>query len=105
MMREVAQELLRYDRMSTGIYEYPLAAATHIALRKTGDFLASEQGSSISRVIFTVFLQIDVNSYKKILPLYFPPAPPPSERSGDAAQPQPPAAVESKEKEKTSSAT
>ncbi|KZV96260.1 macro domain-containing protein [Exidia glandulosa HHB12029] len=91
---------IAFSGISTGIYGYPLDAATHIALRTTRDFLTSEKGSSISRVIFTVFRSIDVNSYKKILPLYFPPAPAPSEPKEDAAQP----AEESKEKEKTPSA-
>ncbi|EJD35625.1 A1pp-domain-containing protein [Auricularia subglabra TFB-10046 SS5] len=66
---------IAFSGISTGVYGYPLDDATHIALRTTRDFLISERGASIARVIFTVFRQIDVDSYKKILPLYFPPVP------------------------------
>ncbi|KAH7099168.1 A1pp-domain-containing protein [Auriculariales sp. MPI-PUGE-AT-0066] len=67
-------ESVAFSGISTGIYGYPLDDATHVALRTTHNFLNSDAGQSIQRVIFTLFRQIDVDSYKKILPLYFPPA-------------------------------
>lgn len=75
LAREHKLATIAFSGISTGIYGYPLDDATHVALRTTRDFLTSEQGSSIERVVFTVFRQIDVDSYKKILPLYFPPVP------------------------------
>ncbi|KAL8278494.1 hypothetical protein RQP46_009184 [Phenoliferia psychrophenolica] len=66
---------LAFSGISTGIYGYPLDDATRVALDVTRNFLASPAGASIEHVIFTVFRQIDVDSYLSIVPEFFPPPP------------------------------
>ncbi|KAK4701998.1 hypothetical protein P7C70_g4226, partial [Phenoliferia sp. Uapishka_3] len=66
---------LAFSGISTGIYGYPLDAATRVALDVTRNFLASPDGASLDRVIFTVFRNVDVQSYMTIVPEFFPPAP------------------------------
>ncbi|KAM0753980.1 A1pp-domain-containing protein [Meredithblackwellia eburnea MCA 4105] len=66
---------LAFSGISTGIYGYPLDDATHVALDVVRTFLATDRGASVNKVIFTVFRQIDVDSYFNIVPSFFPPPP------------------------------
>jgi len=54
---EVAEELgiasIAFPAISTGVYGYPLARATRIALNETRRHLVS--GSALDRVVFTCF--------------------------------------------------
>ncbi|KAF9524841.1 hypothetical protein CPB83DRAFT_860569 [Crepidotus variabilis] len=59
--------------ISTGIYSYPIVAATRIALETARDVLDSEKGSKIERIIFVVWSDKDKNVYQTLIPEYFPP--------------------------------
>nr|XP_018264810.1 LRP16 family protein [Kwoniella dejecticola CBS 10117]OBR86968.1 LRP16 family protein [Kwoniella dejecticola CBS 10117] len=67
-----------FSSISTGVYGYPIQAATEIAIETTRTSLEADQ--SISRVIYVVFSQRDEDVYKSIIPRFFPPPPssPPS---------------------------
>jgi len=62
-----------FPSISTGIYGYPIEAATRIALCTARQFLESEQGSQIENVIFVVWSDKDKSVYEQILPEIFPP--------------------------------
>ncbi|MEW6251084.1 MAG: O-acetyl-ADP-ribose deacetylase [Planctomycetota bacterium] len=55
---------IAFPAISTGVYGYPFDAATEIALRTTGDFLAGEP--RIERVIFVFFGQSDYEAALRI---------------------------------------
>ena len=59
--------------ISTGVYGYPNEAAAHVALSSVRRFLGEDpRGKQLQRVIFCLFLNIDVELYAKLLPRYFP---------------------------------
>lgn len=82
---------IAFPCISTGIYGYPIEDATHVALTVVRDFVESEAGSKLERVIFTIWTQRDkgvyecvfymqtirpcahILSFRELLPLYFPP--------------------------------
>jgi len=64
---------IAFPSISTGIYGYPVRQATNIALRETRDFLESDEGQDLSRVVFVVFSDEDWDVYEELLPLHFPP--------------------------------
>ncbi|GAA6026961.1 hypothetical protein JCM8097_005998 [Rhodosporidiobolus ruineniae] len=105
-----------FSGISTGVYGYPLDDAAQVACDEVRKFLEGPDGDKIDAVIYTVFRQIDVNSYLDNLPAYFPP-PPSSDQPAsatdekdkpsveqqeavDGAQDKPPKAKEGDEKEK-----
>ncbi|KAI0312289.1 A1pp-domain-containing protein [Amylostereum chailletii] len=59
--------------ISTGVYGYPPEEAAHVALAETRRFLDSDDGKTIERVVFVVFLPEDEDIYRRLIPLYFPP--------------------------------
>ncbi|KAF9048649.1 hypothetical protein BJ165DRAFT_1041213 [Panaeolus papilionaceus] len=62
-----------FPSISTGIYSFPIEAATRIALQTTRSFLASKEGETLERVIFVVWSDKDKDVYRSLLPEYFPP--------------------------------
>jgi len=64
---------IAFPSVSTGVYGYPIADATHIALNTTREFLDSDAGNEMERVIFVVWSNKDKDVYRKLLPIYFPP--------------------------------
>jgi len=71
---------IAFPSISTGVYRYPKDDAAHVALSEVRAFLDTEAGDQIEQVIFVVFNpgfsggeERDIDIYKKILPLYFPP--------------------------------
>ncbi|KAI1187557.1 macro domain-containing protein [Nemania serpens] len=65
---------IAFCAISTGIYRYPSYDAATIACATVKNFLASEEGKNIDKVIFVTFDAKDVRSYNTLLPRYFPPA-------------------------------
>ncbi|KAF6757066.1 A1pp-domain-containing protein [Ephemerocybe angulata] len=65
---------IAFPCISTGIYGYPIEDATHIALKTVRDFIESEEGSKLERVIFVIWTPRDKGVYETLLPEYFPPA-------------------------------
>ncbi|KAG7448106.1 A1pp-domain-containing protein [Guyanagaster necrorhizus] len=67
---------IAFPSISTGIYGYPIKDATHIALNEVRQFVATEPGSTLERVIFVVWSNKDRDVYQDLLPEYFPPSVP-----------------------------
>ncbi len=55
---------IAFPSISTGIYGYPLEAATRVALTETGNFL--ENDSSIEKVIFACYPPENATVYRKV---------------------------------------
>lgn len=74
---EISKEDLKafqaFPCISTGIYGYPNEPACKVALGTVQKFLQERNNAeSIDRVIFCLFLPVDVELYHKHLPEYFP---------------------------------
>jgi O-acetyl-ADP-ribose deacetylase (regulator of RNase III) len=59
---------IAFSALSTGIYGYPSDEAAPVAIRAVKEFLEGEDGAKLEKVIFTTFVQKDVNAYNKWLP-------------------------------------
>ncbi|RGP80185.1 rna-directed rna polymerase [Fusarium longipes] len=59
--------------VSTGIYGYPHDVAAQIACKTVREFLETEEGEKLSRVVFVTFTSADVKSYNETIPIVFPP--------------------------------
>ncbi|KAF8320130.1 Appr-1-p processing domain protein [Clavulina sp. PMI_390] len=77
---------IAFPSISTGIYGYPIRAATHVAVSQTLQFLESAEGASIERVVFVTFSDEDFLVYQDILPSYFTPVPPPPPYSEESEE-------------------
>ncbi|KAI1276908.1 MACRO domain-containing protein [Xylaria sp. FL0933] len=75
---------IAFSAISTGIYGYPSGDAAAIACSSVRDFLDSEGGKKLHKVIFMTFEEKDVHAYNRLLPRYFPPG------SDTSAEPQDP---------------
>jgi len=64
---------IAFPSVSTGVYGYPIEDATHIALDHVRQFLDTEQGDQLDRVIFVVWSNKDKGVYEDLIPEYFPP--------------------------------
>ncbi|KZT73067.1 A1pp-domain-containing protein [Daedalea quercina L-15889] len=63
-----------FPSISTGIYGYPIEDATHVALDTARQFLDSDYGETLERVVFVVWSDKDKGVYEDLIPFYFPPA-------------------------------
>ena len=64
---------IAFPCISTGVYGYPNDEAAHVALSTVRSFLSEgARRKSFQRIIFCLFLDIDIDLYGKLLPLYFP---------------------------------
>jgi len=70
-MKENKLRSIAFPCISTGVYGYPNDAACNVALRATKAFL-QEYHEDVDRVIFCLFLPVDVELYRQRLPLMFP---------------------------------
>jgi len=70
-MKENGLKSIAFPCISTGIYGYPNDSACNIALRSVRNFLEKNH-QDIDRVIFCLFLPIDVGLYKERMPIMFP---------------------------------
>ncbi|KAL5605375.1 hypothetical protein FOVSG1_005522 [Fusarium oxysporum f. sp. vasinfectum] len=62
-----------FSAISTGVYGFPNLPAAKIACRTVREFLESEEGSKLTRVVFVTFVAPDVNAYNETIPRMFPP--------------------------------
>lgn len=62
---------IAFPCISTGIYGYPNKKAGPIALRAAREFLEAHC-DDMDRIIFCIFLPVDLEIYSQMLPLYFP---------------------------------
>jgi hypothetical protein len=60
--------------VSTGIYGYPLVAASRVALETTRKWLEAHH-DKVDMIVFCTFLEKEWDCYEALLPYYFPPAP------------------------------
>jgi O-acetyl-ADP-ribose deacetylase (regulator of RNase III) len=58
--------------ISTAIYAYPPKDACMVACQRVREFLESEQGKTMERIVFVTFSDADVNAYDTVLPRWFP---------------------------------
>lgn len=80
LIKEQKLRTVAFCCVSTGIFGFPLVTATHIALQVVRDWLEVEENrNSIDRLIFCVFRDVEVESYERIMPSYFPIAEYPAE--------------------------
>jgi len=79
---------IAFPAISTGIYDYPVEDATHIALREARKFCDSENGDKLDRVVFVVWSDKDKGVYQKLIPHYFPPVVPVEEATEPSAEPE-----------------
>jgi len=70
-MKENDLRSIAFPCISTGIYGYPNDAACNVALRAVRRFL-DEHHQQVDRVIFCLFLPVDVKLYRERMPLMFP---------------------------------
>ncbi|PSS03515.1 hypothetical protein PHLCEN_2v3983 [Hermanssonia centrifuga] len=64
---------IAFPSLSTGIYGYPIDAATHIALAEVRQFLDSTDGDNqLDLVTFVVWSDKDKEVYQELIPQYFP---------------------------------
>ncbi|KAG9010974.1 hypothetical protein FRB93_003424 [Tulasnella sp. JGI-2019a] len=63
---EAGLKSIAFPSISTGIYGYPIEDATPIALKTTREFLESEKGAHLDKVIFCVFSDEDKRVYEYV---------------------------------------
>ncbi|KAG8933112.1 hypothetical protein FRC03_008491 [Tulasnella sp. 419] len=63
---------IAFPAISTGAYGYPIREAAHVALRTVREFLETDDGSKLDRVIFVLHTKSDFLVYSELLPQYFP---------------------------------
>lgn len=59
---------IAFCAISTGVYRYPSYDAATVACSTVKNFLASEEGKNIDKVIFVTYEPKDVRSYNLLLP-------------------------------------
>ena len=59
---------IAFSALSTGIYGYPSNEAAPVAINAVKKFLEGEDGDKLENVIFTTFVQKDVDAYNHWLP-------------------------------------
>jgi len=73
LLREHKLKSIAFPCISTGVYGYPNENAAHVALSTVRNWLDNSQYSKeVDRVIFCLFLPIDIDIYNKLMPTYFP---------------------------------
>ncbi|KFM61100.1 MACRO domain-containing protein 2, partial [Stegodyphus mimosarum] len=71
LVKENGLRSVAFPCISTGVYGYPNENAAHVALKTVREFLEKNE-SSFDRVIFCLFLPVDVKIYESLTQQYFP---------------------------------
>lgn len=73
LLKEKHLRSVAFPCISTGVYGYPNEAAGHVALKTVRTWLEkSNNADKVDRIIFCLFLPVDIDVYEKLLPKYFP---------------------------------
>jgi O-acetyl-ADP-ribose deacetylase (regulator of RNase III) len=59
--------------IGTGTLNYPLRDTASLAMEEVRRFLQSQEQGSLEKIIFAVYSSHDEDTYKSLLPVYFPP--------------------------------
>lgn len=59
---------IAFSALSTGIYGYPSKKAAPVAINAVKEFLEGKDGDKLEKVVFTTFVQKDVDAYNHWLP-------------------------------------
>ena len=59
---------IAFSALSTGVYGYPSNDAAPVAIKAVKDFLESENGNKLEKVVFCTFAPKDVDAYNHWLP-------------------------------------
>ncbi|KAF9466492.1 hypothetical protein BDZ94DRAFT_1251037 [Collybia nuda] len=78
---------IAFPSVSTGIYGYPIVAATRIALGEVRRFCDADADKKLDRVIFVVWKDTDKAVYESLIPEYFPPIPEDEQKSDGLYEP------------------
>ncbi|XP_025105028.1 uncharacterized protein LOC112570681 isoform X3 [Pomacea canaliculata] len=73
LVKENNLKSVAFPCISTGIYGYPVKAATDVALQTIREWLEKDKyADKIERIILCLFLKKDVEVYEQLLQVYFP---------------------------------
>lgn len=73
LLKENELETIAFPCISTGIYGYPNEEAAKVALETVRKWLDEDDYSeNVKRIIFCLFLDVDIKIYHELLPKYFP---------------------------------
>lgn len=73
LLKQNGLATIAYPCISTGVYGYPNKEAAIVALKSVREWLENnEYQRNIKRIVFCLFLDVDVKAYHKLLPMYFP---------------------------------
>ncbi|KAF8763785.1 ADP-ribose glycohydrolase MACROD1-like protein [Argiope bruennichi] len=71
LAKENGVKSIAFPCISTGVYGYPNENAAHVALKTVREFLEKNE-SVMDRIIFCLFLPVDVGIYESLMQKYFP---------------------------------
>ncbi|RWS23383.1 MACRO domain-containing protein-like protein [Leptotrombidium deliense] len=73
VMEENKLKSIAFPCVSTGVYGYPNENAAHVAIGAVRKWMDNnEYAKNIDRIIFCLFLPVDVEAYHRLMPFYFP---------------------------------
>lgn len=73
LMKKNELTTVAFPCISTGIYGYPNKEAADVALKSVREWLDSDEyRNNIKRIVFCLFLDVDIKIYHKLLSKYFP---------------------------------
>ncbi len=73
LLRDNDLTTIAFPCISTGIYGYPNEEAANVALKSVREWLDdNEYSANVKRILFCLFLDVDIQIYHKLLPMYFP---------------------------------
>eukprot|EP00759_Apiculatamorpha_spiralis_P013147 PhF_6_TR19941/c0_g1_i2/m.29018 len=88
--------------ISTGVFGFPLVAATHIALRTVREWL-EVNGDRVDKIVFCTFMEHELGVYERLMPTYFPtavlPIGAPTSTTSPPVPPPPPSTLEAADPE------